>query len=176
MEPIEVYINRYKNRILNVAIIVVSLFTAYNIYKDQAKAIQILNGNKQKEIEKNEILGNISKVDKKIRTYKAFMNKKDVSLIIDNLGKIAENSNTKLLSIKPDPEQIYPLYVKYAFNLGLVVDNYNTLGKFINKLEKSDDVYVIETLGVFAEHSSSKEAEMKGLIVNMRVSTFLLRD
>jgi len=176
MEPIENYINRYKNKILNVAILVLSLLTAYNIYKDQSKVIRNLNGNKQKEIEKNEILGNISKVDKKIRSYKAFMNKKDVSLIIDDLGNIAENSNTKLLSVKPDPEQIYPLYVKYAFNLGLSVDNYNTLGKFINKLEKSDDVYVIEGLGVTAEHSSSKEGEMKGLLISMRVSTFLLRD
>lgn len=176
MEPVEVYINRYKNKILNVAIIVVSLFTAYNIYKDQAKVIHNLNGNKQKEIEKNEILGSISKVDKKIRAYKAFMNKKDVSLIIDDLGNIAENSNVKLNSIKPDPEQIYPLYVKYAFNLGVTVDNYNTLGKFINKLERSDDVYVIEALGVSVEHSSSKEGEMKGLMVIMRVSTFLLRE
>lgn len=175
MEPIENYINRYKNKILNVAIIVVSLFTAYNIYKDQAKIIQNLNGNKQKEIEKNEILGNISKVDKKIRAYKAFMNKKDVSLIIDNLGNIAENSNTKIISIKPDPDQTYPLYIKYAFNLGVEVDNYNTLGKFINKLEKSDDIYVIEGLSVSAEHTS-KEGEIKGLIINMRVSTFLLRD
>ena len=176
MEPIEVYINRYKNKILNVAIIVVSLFTAYNIYKDQAKVIQNLNGNKQKEIEKNEILGSISKVDKKIRAYKAFMNKKDASLIIDDLGNIADNSNVKLISIKPDPEQMYPLYVKYAFNLGVTVDNYNTLGKFINKLEKSDDVYVIEALGVSVEHASSKEGEMKGLMVIMRVSTFLLRE
>lgn len=176
MEPIEVIINRYKNKILNIAIIAVSLFTAYNIYKDQAKVIKNLEANVQKEIEKNEILGSISKVDKKLRAYKAFMNKKDVSLIIDYLGNIAENSGAKIISIKPDPEQMYPLYVKYTFNLGVAVDSYNKLGKFINKLEKSDDIYVIEGLGVFPEHASSKEAEMKGLIVNIKVSTFLLRD
>ncbi len=175
MEPIENLINKYKNRILNVAIIAVALLTAYNIYKDQSKIIQKLESNRQKEVEKNEILGKISKLDKKFRSYKSFMNKKDVSLIIDNLGSIAELSGAKIISIKPDPEQTYPLYIKYAFNLGVAVGSYNTLGKFINKLEKSDDVYVVEGLGIFPE-GSGKEGENKGLTVNMRVSTFILRD
>lgn len=178
MEMIEVYINRYKNKILNVLIVAVALFTAFNIYKDQAKAIQSLTGKKQKEIEKNEILDTISRMDKKIRAYRNFLNKKDISLVIDNLGNIAENSNVKISSIKPDLEQVYPLYVKYAFNIGLTVNNYNTLGKFISKLEKSDDVYMIEGLSVLPNYmfSKEKESELKGLVVNMKVCTFLLRD
>jgi len=176
MDSVESIISRYKNRILNIAIIAVSLLTAFNIYKDQSKGINNLEKNKQKEIERNEILSTISKTDKKLRTYKAFMNKKDISLIIDNLGNLADSSGAKIVSVKPDPEQMYPLYVKYAFNLGIVVSDYNTLGKFINKLEKSDDVYVIEGLVILADYMSSKEADIKGLVVNMRVSTFLLRD
>lgn len=176
MESIEIYVSRYKNRILNIAIIAVSLLTAFNIYKDQTKAINNLDRNKQKEIERNEILNTISKMDKKLRSYKTFINKKDVSLSIDNLGNIADDSGAKIISIKPDAEQMYPLYIKYAFNLGVVVKDYNALGKFVNKLEKSDDVYVIEMLGILAEYKSSKEGDIKGLMVNMKVSTFLIRD
>lgn len=176
MDSVESIISRYKNRILNIAIIAISLLTAFNIYKDQAKAINNLEKNKQKEIERNEILNTISKMDKKLRAYRAFMNKKDISLIIDNLGNLADAAGAKIASIKPDPEQMYPLYTKYTFNLGLQVNDYNTLGKFINKLEKSEDIYVIEGLGILANYTTSKEGDIKGLIVNMKVSTFLLRD
>jgi len=176
MEPVEVYITRYKNKILNVLIIIVTLFTTYNIYKDQVKAIQILKASKQKETEKNEILDTISKMDKKIMDYKNFINKKDMSTIIDDLGNIADNSNTKILSIKPELEQPYPLYLKYTFNLVVRVNNYHILGKFISKLEKSDNVYMVEGLGISADYASSKEGDIKVLTINMKISTYLIKD
>ncbi len=172
----EVYFNKYKNRVLSIGIIVFALIIANNIYKVQNKAIILLKESRVKELKKNTILGDISVLDKKVKSYKNFLNKKDISLVIDNIVNIAKDSNVKIVSVRPEPGQVFHLYVKYTFNLTVNISDYLTLGKFINKLENSYDVYMVEGLNVRPRFETTEESAIRGLLVNLKVSTFLFKE
>lgn len=172
----EGYFSRYKNKILNGAIIVLALIIANNIYKVQFNTIESLKSSREKESKKNIVLGEISQFDKRLKAYKSFLNKKDMSLVIDNISNIAKDSNVRILSLRPDLGQAFPLYIKYTFNLAVILNDYATLGKFISKLENSYDVYMVEGLVVNPRFEGSEETALKGLSVNLKISTFLFND
>lgn len=172
----EVYFSRYKNMILSAAIIIFALIISWNIYKVQNKLVVSLKAEKAKEMKKNTILGNINQLDKRLTSYKNFLNKKDISLVIDNIGNIAKDANVKIASIKPEPEQVFPLYIKFTFSLKINVNDYLSLGNFISKLENSYDVYMIENLSVIPAREGSEETSIKNLSVFLKMSTFLFKD
>lgn len=172
----EVYFNRYKNRILNIGIIVLGLIVANNIYKTQNNQIISLKESKDRELKKNGILVDISAQDKRLKSYKSFLNKKDISLVIDNIGDIAKDSNSKIVSIRPEPAQPYALYVRYTFNLTVNVNDYLALGRFISKLENSYDVYMVESLNVTPRFEGPQDTPLRGLTVNLKVSTYLYKE
>lgn len=172
---LEDYLNKYKNLILNIAIIICAFIIASNIYKAQDKEINRLKENKESEVKKNSILDSIKSSDKRLKGYKNFLNKKDISLSIDNIGAIAKDSNARITSIKPEAEQSFPLYIKHTFMMSVSISDYGTLGKFISKLESSRDVYMIESIGISSRLEGADKV-MKGLTVNLKVVTFLFKD
>lgn len=172
----EDYFNKYKNKILNIAIIVFAIIVANNIYKIESKSIESLKASKESELKKNAILGDITVFDKRLKSYKNFLNKKDISLVIDNIGNIAKDCNVKIISVRPEPAQAFPLYVKYTFNLTVNTNDYLALGNFISKLENSFDVYMVESMVVNPRFESSEDTPLRGLTVNLKVSTFLYKD
>lgn len=171
----EVSINKHKNKILNIIVIIIAIFIANNIYKARSKALDVVRESKDKEIERNKLLDNMSQLDKKIKSYKNFLNKKDISLVINNISSIAKDSGVRIDSVKPEPEQPYPAYIKYNFNFAVSVKDYKTLGDFISKLENSSDVYMIEDIDLIPE-LGSEDADLRGLNVSLKISTFLFRE
>lgn len=164
--------NKYKNKILNIAIIILALIISSNIYKKQAKEIESLKGKTNVEIKKNNMLKNISQLEKRINTYRNLFAKKDVSLVINTISNIAKESGIKIVSIKPIPEQrqIYPEYIKFPFNLVLTASKYHALGKFISKVEGYRDVYVVDSLEMRFEPTKEE------LTVNLKVSSIAFTD
>ncbi|MCK9603933.1 MAG: type 4a pilus biogenesis protein PilO [Candidatus Omnitrophica bacterium] len=171
----EVPINRNKNKILNIIVIVIALFIANNIYKASTKTFDAVKEVKNKELEKNALLDNMGKLNKKINSYKNFLNKKDISLVINNISDIAKDSGVKIVMVRPEEEQASLMYVKYSFNFGIIVSDYKALGRFISKLESSSDVYIVDTINISPEFAS-EEGSLKGLTVSLKVSTFLFKD
>ncbi len=164
--------NKYKNKILNIAIIILALIISSNIYKKQAKEIESLKGKTNVEIKKNNMLKSISQLEKRINTYRNLFAKKDVSENINTISNIAKESGIKIVSIKPIPEQrqIYPEYIKFPFNLVLNTSKYHALGKFISKVEGYRDVYVIDSLEMRFEPTKEE------LTVNLKVSSIAFTD
>lgn len=168
-------ISRHKNKIVNIAVIIVALFFANNIYKTSIKSFDALKEDKEKEIERNRLLSNMGELNKRIVSYKNFLNQKDISLVINNIGDIAKDSGVKITLVRPEEEQLFPMYVRYSFNFGISVGDYKTLGNFISRLENSSDVYVVESINIAPEFTG-EDGELSGLNVNLKVSTFLFRD
>lgn len=163
-------INKNKNRILNIALIILAFVIASNIYKKQTKEIESLQAKIDLEIKKNGVLKNIGQLEKEINSYKNFLTKKDSNLIMNTIGNIAKEVGVKIVSIRPNLEQSYPDYIKFPFDLVLSASNYHAIGKFISELESHPDVYVIETLGIRPEYQT------KELTVNLKLSTVQFAD
>jgi len=168
-------ISSYKNKILNLLIIIVALFFAYNIFKSQVKNIAALKERRDTETKKNTVLEKIRESEKKINAYKNLINNKDVSLVMNTVSEIAKDFSINILSIKPQGAQDYSLYIKYSFNLKIEVNNYHSLGEFISKLESHPHIYNVEAITASPE-SISPEGDIDKLITDLKISTILLKD
>jgi len=160
-------LNKYKNKIFNIAVIILALIFASNIYKKQARDIEALKGMRDVEIKKNKALDSISQLEKKINAYKNLFTKKDASLVINTTGNIAKELGIRIVSIRPGAEQRYPDYIKLPFDLVVSSFSYHTLGKFISKLESCQYVYVIEVVDIKFE---SQTGELR---VNLKLNNIV---
>lgn len=163
-------INKHKNLILNILIIILSLFIANIVYKKQTQMIEVLKENNALEIKKNEISESISKSEQKISTYKNLLASKDVGLIVNSIGSIAKELGVKIVSMRPIMENRYSDYIKLPFNLIINVSGYHRLGKFISRIENNEDVYVIDTVQI------QRDSQTEELNVNLVISSIIFKN
>jgi len=163
------FIGKYKNKILNVAIIILSLFIASKIYKEQLKGIDSLKEKKNLESKRSEILESISRTEKKNNAYKELLSRKDASNVISTVSNIAKEFNIKIISIRPTQQQKYIEYAKIPFDLVLNASSFHDLGNFISKIESHRDVYTIDSLGISIERQS------KQLNINLTLSSIVYK-
>ena len=169
-------IDKYKNWVVNILICIVAFFIIKAIYTNQTENIARLNKAKEEESRKNEKLADISQLEKKINAFKKTINNKQISSVINTLGNLAKESSVRITSIKPAREQDYPLYIKYPFDLTIEADNYHLIGKFMSRLEKHPDVYIVETATLRPETQTQQEGGSSKLIADLKISTILLKD
>ncbi len=158
-----------KNNILNIGIIVLALIFANNIYKGQRQIAESLRQKGNLELKKNEALGNISHLEKMMNSYKRFFNK-DRSLIINTINNIARESDARIISIKPQKEINFPMYVQYPFDLVIGVNSYHSLGGFFSKLESYSEVFIVDSVQIRLATEVLKEGQESKFNVNLRVS------
>lgn len=173
-------IEKYKNKIINIAVIVLAVIIAVNIYKNHVIFITALNSQKQKEIEKNEIITNIIKLQKEFNAYKSLINGKDVSLAINNLNIIAKGAGVKINSIKPEQTKIEGIYETYSFQLEISAQNYENVGNFISSLESDPMIFIIDSMKFKpqkeeVEIGGTRKKVVNVLNIDLRISTNLLR-
>ena len=157
-------LNKHKNKIINIAVIIIALIIANKVYEGQVSRVESLREKKETESKINDVLGEISQLDKKLDTYNNLLSGKDPGLTLNTISNIAKQSNVRILSIKPGSEERFPEYVKLPFDLTITAANYHTLGKFISNIENHQNVYIVEGLG------SHFDKEQKRLSVNLRIS------
>lgn len=170
----------YKNKIINGGIILLAVIIGYNLYSGQAKTVDSLKGNKETELKRNEILNGISTSENQISKYKNFVNKKDVSSLINSLATLANNAKVKITSVKPLGVIDFPVYTKSQFQLQINALNFAVLGKFISDLENSDDIYTVDAITIFPVSASAERPEVESnqkekLSAEMKVSTILFK-
>lgn len=167
-------ISRHKNKVLNIAIIILAFVIANKIYQKQTKDIGQLEMQKDLEIKKNEILQDIAHKEEYLGSLRNIVNTKDVSEITNTLSRFAKESAVNIVSFKPQIGMEYPAYFRYSFEMILFADDYNAIGKFISKLENSTDIYIIDALRMqFNEGEGQQEGGRKA---SMLVSTILIKD
>ncbi len=152
-------INQHKNKILNIAIVIIALIIANNIYKAQANAVALLRENKDVELKKNALLGDVKASEDKMNTYKDAINKKDASSVINTIGDIANESGVKITSLRPGEEKASQFYTTYPFDLVVNAETYHDIGKFISRLESHPDIYMVELADIRTEE---EQGEGKG--------------
>lgn len=159
------FVDKNKNKILNLAVIILAFIIAGNIHKQQTKEIESLKSKKNMETKNNAAIENIGKLEKSINAYKNLLVKKDVSSVINTVSNIAKESGVKIISVRPVSEKKYPDYIKFPFSLMLSAADYHTLGGFISRIESYQDVYVVEAVEIRSQE------QKKGLTVNLTISS-----
>ncbi len=160
-------INKNKNKIFNIVLIIIALFVALNIYKKQMANIDYLKANIVEEEKKNWTLDNIGKLDAKIDSYRKLLPRKERDSSINDISNIARNSGIKITGIRPSGEEVFPDYTKYIFDLAIISPDYDSLARFINTLENNQNVYMVNALDIRSP-SYNREKELNA---SLRLST-----
>lgn len=137
-----------RKNVLSIGIIIFTLIFPLIIYRTQTQQIESLRVNKDMELKKNDVLSEISRLEKTIKLYKNLLSKKDVSSVMNTISNIARDSNVILISIKPESEENQPLYIRSPFILVIGTDSFHAIGKFISMIENHPDVYSVDAISI----------------------------
>ncbi|MCX5695110.1 MAG: type 4a pilus biogenesis protein PilO [Candidatus Omnitrophica bacterium] len=165
-------IDKYKNKIINLVIILIALLIALNIYKDRLAQIESLKVKISEEAKKNNELEKIARMKLKINSYKELLTKREASLVMADLSEISKGAEVKVLSVKPYQKESAGDYNREVFEVNINAPSYDSLGKFINALESYKNVYMVDGIDI----SSQGVLNKKGLTVNLHISSVALTD
>lgn len=173
-------IQEHKNKILNLAVLVLALIIAKNIYQSQNRAREILLEKRDAEKKKSVVLENIGQLEMKVSAYKKYLNKKEVDGLLNKIGALALESKVKIISARPGEKKAYPGYLKYFFDLKVSVDTYHNFAHFINRLENDPDIYIVEK-AMLGQPSPGFSPEFQlanatALSADLLLSTLVLKD
>lgn len=143
-----------KKNIFNLGIIILTLIIVSSVYRNQNKTIESLNIKKETEIKKNEVLNEISRSEKKFKSYGNLLGKKDATSVVDTIKNLAKDSGVEAISVKPGTEEVQLFYIKYPFILVISADSYHAIGKFIDKIESHPDVYFVDAISIRSQQES----------------------
>jgi Tfp pilus assembly protein PilO len=170
---------KYKNVVINIGLVAVALFASFKIYAIQEVKLNELKAQKEEEVKKNAVLGDISQLEQKIVAYKAYLNRKDLGRTIDVLGDVAKESAVKITAIKPQEEkELYKFVLRFPFDLTVEAPSYHALGTFVGKLESHPDVFLVESViikPVFAPAGTADESRYK-ITASIILSTILYKE
>jgi len=158
--------------VVNLIIIIIALFIAIKIYQSQTKEIESWQIQIEEEQTKQKIGKNISKLDNRLQQYRNQYVRKDTAIFMNNISNIAKELGIEIVTLKPAEERAYKNYTKPEFSFTVRAPNYETLVRFINRLEINSDFYTIEALDL----SYSDDNNFKGLTANLSVSSIAVTE
>ena len=163
-------IDKYKNLIINIAIIIVILIVASNIYKGNLGRVESIRVKISEEEKKNSELEKISQLESRKKLYRKLLAKRETSLVMADISDIAKAADVNVLSVKPLQREASVDYSKDVFTLTVNAPSYDSLGRFINALESYENVYIVESMEISNQAGNAK----KGLAANLRLSSVVM--
>ena len=107
----------YRNRAVNAGIIILAISISYAMYMKQMGIIEGLKEAKDKEIKRTTTLGGIHELEKRVKLYRDFVNKKEPTALVNSFNNIARESGITITSFKPGKPQDFPMYSKNSFSV-----------------------------------------------------------
>ena len=172
MDILEIF-TRHKNKIVNILVIILAFYFAIKIYKSQIAKNDSLKSKIEVENQKNDVVEKIIELRKRNDSYVNFVNNKDISVIINNIGNIARMYSVQLVSVRPMPRTEDKIFETYPFSVALEADSYHKIGKFIAKIESHPDIYIVNRASVSAMGDDSSGMRLSCEIV---LSTIMIRE
>lgn len=165
----------YRNKGVNIVIIIVAIAVGLNMYNKQVAIIESLKQAKDMEIKKSTSLGGISELEKRVKLYKDFVSKKDPLTLIKTFNKLARSIEVNIASLKPNKLQDFPMYVRYPYSITVTSRSYYQMGKFISILESSPDVFIINSAIVRSIRQVGEDSVNDCLSMDLVVSTIIFK-
>jgi Tfp pilus assembly protein PilO len=165
---IEGLIKKVKENIFTLIVVCICASMAWKTYQRQQGEIEALRQTDQLERKKNDVLQEISGLEKNYQKLKERVNNKEITTVIGTLSTIAKESDVKVQYIKPTGEQKASVYARYPFELCVSAPSYHQIGKFVSKLENAPEYYSVEKLDI----TVGGEGE---LVARVNLSTILIQ-
>jgi Tfp pilus assembly protein PilO len=162
-------VNKIKQNLLNLVILIVAIIIAFKVYQSKEKDILALKNQKLMEEKKNDVLIEISTLEKTLAFLNNNVNNKLTSGVLDKIGDFANSASVKISRITPQKEIPSGEYTKYPYDVALSADNYHQIGRFVSLLENSTDIYMVENLAI-----SKGGAEGDPISATLTVYTILI--
>ncbi|MDD2688761.1 MAG: type 4a pilus biogenesis protein PilO [Candidatus Omnitrophica bacterium] len=163
-----VLVDKHKNKLLNIAVIILALILTYNIYKQYLADKASLEQKKEMELKKRTALENISQLELKIQSYQNLLSEKGASVLINNINSLAKDSGVKIISVRPAEKVQEEEYIKFPFELVINAPSYHAVGNFVSKLESSPEVFLVEVVKI------RQDSGEKSLSADLRVTNIVL--
>lgn len=164
-------VNKYKNLVLNIPLLILALVISVNIYKKQANNIELLTQKRDLENKRLGLISNINTIEKNIKLYNEAINRKDITAIMGLVSTLARNSSVRIISIKPAAEKDYSTHIKYSFDLVCFSNNFHNIGRFVENLENAPEFYSVDNINILGLNSPET-----GVSVNLKFSTILITE
>ena len=163
--------NKIKENAFSILALFIAVIIAFKIVQKNEAGLVALKAKAQEEASKSQILGEIGALENSFNSLKNKINDKSIDSIIHKVGNFAKDSSVKLINIRPLPEKNSGIYSRYPFDLQLAAGSYHSIGKFISILEKSSDIFFIESLSITS--NSGAEDKVAAKIV---LNTILIKE
>jgi Tfp pilus assembly protein PilO len=162
-------INKVKENGINLAIILLCAWIAMGILGKKKLDIESLKLQRDNEQKKNAVLGEMKDVEQKISTVSSKVNtanKQELSKLTDQINALATVSKINITSMKPAVERSYNAYAKKFFEFSISAPSYHAASKFISDLERSPDLFIVESVNMQASQSSEAEEVTARVVVS----------
>lgn len=145
---INVILKKVKENFVSVVIIVICSIIAFKTYNKNREEIELLKQANEQEVKKNEVLQEISGLEKNFQSLRERINNKEITSSIYSLSTLAKSADVKIIFIKPMDQQLSSVFSRYPFELSVSAVDYHKLGKFVSILEKAEEFYTIERMEI----------------------------
>lgn len=160
-----------KNNIINLSIVILALFIAFQIYSQISEKTNLLTQQKDNELKKNEASSEIAAFEKKIEDYKKVFVKRELGAVMDTVSSIARECAVRVVSIKPEKEETAADYIKSSFAVTINAPDYHALGDFISRIENYKDIYFVDEIRIDSSgFDRASEGPGEKLKVSLKIS------
>jgi Tfp pilus assembly protein PilO len=135
-------------KIINILLIIISFIVSLNIYNAQKKQNLFYKNRLEAEKNKNELIKELMNLENKLSDCKKALKRMDTTEMLSTIGSLGEQTGLRILTVKPQPEEENPFYIKSKVKIIIEAEDYHTIGNFISKLEANPDLYKIESLSI----------------------------
>lgn len=141
-------ISKIKGNALTFLLVGAGLFVALSINKTKNAEIGRIKNEIEVEKRKNSILGEITLMEKRVDALKMKLNAKEMSSVVQSLNALATKCGVTISFRNKQQEEPGPhdAYTRYFFELTLDAANFHKIGKFISSLEKSSEIFIVDTI------------------------------
>ena len=168
------FLEKLKKHLLNAVVIAAAVFVSFKIYAYQGQERAKLIQQKEQEMQKNQVILHISRLEKKFALYKKLFTSSPTT-VIDTLGEYAKMSGVRIVSLRPGPEIGGEIFTKFPFDVTIAADGYHSVARFISSLENSSDVYIVENLSLKPQGAQSPGQTKIRVDGSLRISALVLR-
>jgi len=159
---IKMLVRMAKKNFLSLVIVGGCIMFAMNTYKEKQAEIDGVIQSKELELKKNEVLQEISLLDKNYNQLKAKINNKDKanSAIMFSLSTLAKDAGIKVTYIRPVGEEKTAVFSRSVFEVALSSQDYHKIGKFVSAIESAPELFTVEDLELTGGAEDSLSARL----------------
>ncbi|MDD4909980.1 MAG: type 4a pilus biogenesis protein PilO [Candidatus Omnitrophica bacterium] len=123
------------------------LFVSTKFYSFQTQKVERAKEAQSEENKKVDLLGGLVKIEQEAGPYQQFFSRREQVDIINEISGIARQEEVKVSSIQPLEIAKEKAFTREGFSISLEA-KYHSIGRFVNRLERSGSFFRIEKLSL----------------------------